>query len=76
MMAALLAARGNRVIYESAQHLVAEVKIMHVPSHAEWCGWEQMFSLLIKINEFSINCEYLNTWDVCFCVRMCVYALC
>lgn len=28
MMAALLAARGNRVMYESAQHLVAEVKII------------------------------------------------
>lgn len=28
MMAALLAARGNRVMYEFAQHLVAEVKII------------------------------------------------
>lgn len=28
MMAPLLAARGNRVMYESAQHLVAEVKII------------------------------------------------
>lgn len=27
-MAAPLAARGNRVMYESAQHLVAEVKII------------------------------------------------
>lgn len=28
MMAPLLTARGNRVMYESAQHLVAEVKII------------------------------------------------
>lgn len=28
MMAALLTARGNRVMYESAQHLMAEVKII------------------------------------------------
>ena len=28
MMAALRAARGNRVMYESAQHLMAEVKII------------------------------------------------
>ena len=28
MMAALLAARGNRVMYESIQHLMAEVKII------------------------------------------------
>lgn len=27
-MAALLAARGNRVMYEFTQHLVAEVKII------------------------------------------------
>lgn len=28
MMAAPLAARGNRVMYESTRHLVAEVKII------------------------------------------------
>lgn len=28
MMAAELAAQGNRVMYESAQHFVAEVKII------------------------------------------------
>lgn len=28
MMPALLAARGNRVMYEFAQHLMAEVKII------------------------------------------------
>lgn len=57
-MAALLAARGNHVMYESIQHLVAEVRIippMQIP------GWEQMCSLLIRINEFSIEHKHLNT---------------
>lgn len=72
MMAAPLAARGNRVMYESTRHLVAEVKIIPPMQIA---GWEQMFSLLIKINEFGGKCELLNLWQIGMCVHACVSAL-
>ena len=64
MMAALLAARGNRVMYEFAQHLVAEVKIippMQIAGPGNTC-----LSSLIRINEFGVKHEHLNTHSCLF----------
>lgn len=34
-----------------------------------------MFSLLIKINEFGIKLNHLNTWCISMCVHICVYSI-
>lgn len=57
------------------------------PPNTSWQRWksfhpcryqaqEQMFSLLIKINEFGVKCEHLNAWDISMRVHVRVYAKC